>query len=68
MKKLLRLNEVRSRVPYSRATIYRLVAEGRFPRSYHLGGKAVFWLEAETDAWISEHVATSGAAEGQLCH
>ena len=60
MKKLLRLSEVRSRVPYSRATIYRLVADGKFPRSYHLGGKAVFWLEAEVDNWISEHVAAGG--------
>lgn len=54
--KLLRLSEVRNRVPYSRAQIYRLASAGSFPRPYHLGGRAAFWLESEIDAWIAEKV------------
>jgi predicted DNA-binding transcriptional regulator AlpA len=40
-EKLLRLPEVRSRVPFSRATIYRLIASGEFPKPYSLGARAV---------------------------
>lgn len=54
--RFLRLTEVRARVPYSRATIYRLIAAGQFPRPYSLGGRAVAWLESEIDAWIEARV------------
>ncbi len=54
--KLLRLNEVRNRVPYSRATIYRKVAENSFPKPYGMGGRAVAWLESEIDAWIKSRI------------
>lgn len=55
--RFLRLTEVRSRVPYSRATIYRLVAAGQFPRPYSLGARAVAWLESEIHDWIETRVA-----------
>ena len=54
--RFLRLPEVRTRVPYSRATIYRLIAAGEFPRPYSLGARAVAWLSDEIDAWIAERV------------
>lgn len=36
----------------SRATIYRRIAEGRFPRPIHLGGRACGWTPAALQAWI----------------
>ena len=54
--RFLRLSEVRGRVPYSRPTIYRLIAAGEFPRPYSLGARAVAWLESEIDAWIEARV------------
>lgn len=60
--RFLRLSEVRRRVPYGRASIYRLIAAGQFPRPYSLGARAVAWLESDIDAWIEARVT------GQLRH
>jgi prophage regulatory protein len=57
LEKLLRLSEVRNRVPYSRATIYRLISSGEFPRPYSLGARAVAWRETEISAWIEDKIA-----------
>lgn len=58
-QKLLRLADVRARVPYSRSTIYQLITEGRFPKPISLGGRAVAWLESEIDAWITARVESA---------
>ncbi len=62
--RFLRLPEVRSRVPYSRATIYRLITAGQFPRPYSLGARAVAWLESEVDAWIAARVEAAQTQQG----
>jgi prophage regulatory protein len=64
-EKLLRLAEVRSRVPYSRATIYRLVASLQFPRPVSLGERAVAWKESDIDAWIQARIDRSAATEAR---
>jgi len=58
MRRFLRLSTVMDRIPYSRATIYRKITAGEFPRPYDLGtnGRAVAWLESEIEAWISERI------------
>ncbi len=67
-QRFLRLPEVRKRVPYSRATIYRKVACGDFPKPYDLGTHAVAWLESEIDAWILARIearlSTPAPSEG----
>ncbi|MYC89167.1 MAG: AlpA family transcriptional regulator [Gemmatimonadales bacterium] len=62
--RLLRLPEVMARTGLSRATIYALMAEGRFPRQVRIGARAVGWVEAEIEAWIQERIAQSRGAEG----
>jgi prophage regulatory protein len=59
--RFLRLAEVRNRVGYGRATIYRLMGAGEFPRSYSLGARAVAWLESDIDAWIEARVKAGQA-------
>lgn len=54
--KLLRLADVRDRVPYSRSTIYQLIAQGKFPKPINIGERAVAWLESEIDAWIQARI------------
>jgi prophage regulatory protein len=58
MNRFLRLPEVMRRVPYSRPTLYRKIAAGRFPKPYDLdgNGRTVAWLESEIEAWIVERV------------
>jgi prophage regulatory protein len=62
-QRFLRLAEVRNRVGYGRATIYRLMTAGQFPLSYSLGARAVAWLEAEIDAWIETRVKAGKAVQ-----
>lgn len=44
-KRLLRMKEVQQRVGLGRSTIYRWMAQGRFPRPVRLGAYAVAWSE-----------------------
>jgi prophage regulatory protein len=55
-QKLLRLADVRDRVPYSRSTIYQLITQGKFPKPFSLGARAVAWLESDIDAWIAARI------------
>mgnify|MGYP002628105127 CR=1 FL=1 len=51
--RLIRLPEVQRRVGLGRSTIYRWMAEGKFPKPVQLGGYAVAWAEDEVEAWIT---------------
>ena len=54
----IRIKEVCSRSGLSRATIYRLESEGKWPRRYRLTDGTVGWDEAEVEARIAEMQAT----------
>ena len=53
---ILRLPAVKARTGLSRSSIYLRVSEGSFPLPIALGGRAVGWVEAEIDDWISEQI------------
>ena len=40
--KILRRPEVEKRVQLSTATIYRMIAEGKFPKQIHIGARS--WM------------------------
>ncbi len=50
--RLIRLKEVQHRVGLGRSTIYRWMAEGKFPKPVSLGGYAVAWVEDEIESWV----------------
>jgi prophage regulatory protein len=50
--RLIRLPDVIARVGIKRSMIYRLMGEGRFPRSRSLGPKCAVWVESEIDEWV----------------
>lgn len=52
--RLIRLPAVIARVGIKRSMIYRLMGEGRFPKSRSLGPKCAVWVEAEINQWIEE--------------
>ena len=54
--RLIRLPEVVHRVGLGRSTIYRWIAEGRFPKPVQLGGHTVAWPEDEVENWIFAHL------------
>ena len=60
---LIRLPEVQRRTGYSKAWIYRLMAEQRFPSSIKIGSRAIAFIESEIDDWITQRIkATRGGA------
>ena len=57
--KLIRLAEVQRRTGYSKAWIYRLLKEKRFPASVKIGTRAIAFVESEIDEWINQRIAES---------
>jgi prophage regulatory protein len=51
MKRLIFRREVLRRVGLSYPTIWKMMRQGRFPRSRVCGGKSA-WLEHEIESWI----------------
>ncbi|WP_228723325.1 helix-turn-helix transcriptional regulator [Desulfosediminicola flagellatus] len=49
---ILRIRDVVKRVGMSKATIYRLVDAGKFPKQINIGVKATGWIESEVDEWL----------------
>ena len=52
MTTLLNLGEVAERLRLSKSTIYRLMAEKRFPQPRRLSKARVVWSEADIEAWL----------------
>jgi prophage regulatory protein len=57
--RLIRLNELRKRIPLSRSRIFELMAEGRFPKNIKLSERASAWDEVEIEQWIAERKAAA---------
>ena len=65
-RSFIRLNEVMSRTGYGRASIYRKMEDGSFPKSIKLGGaptdpckfdcRAIAWIEEEVEQWIDSRI------------
>ena len=55
--RLLRRPEVELATGMKRATLYRDMAVGRFPRPVKIGKRAVAWPQSVIDAWIEERKA-----------
>jgi prophage regulatory protein len=53
----LRLGAVCELTKLSKASVYRYISNGAFPRPARLGTRAVRWLQAEVEAWAAERVA-----------
>lgn len=51
---LLRRKEVENQTALSRASIYRLMALGKFPQSVSLGTGSVRWKQSDITAWINK--------------
>jgi len=54
-----RLPDVRVRSGLSRSSIYKLMAEGKFPQHIKLGERAVGWRSSDIDAWIASRVSAA---------
>jgi prophage regulatory protein len=50
------MKDLPSKIGFQPSTIYGLIAQGKFPKSYKLtpGGRAAGWQETVIDAWINK--------------
>lgn len=55
-KRLLRLAEVLARTGFRRATLYREIARGKFPKPVRLTERTSAWNEALVAEWIERKV------------
>jgi len=56
---LIRMPETMRRTGYGRAWIYKLIAQGRFPKPVKIGSRAIAFVESEIDEWINQRIAES---------
>jgi len=61
--RILRLRDVMSTTGLKRSMIYRLQAEGRFPKSVKITDYAVGWIDAEINAWVAGRAAQRRGAQ-----
>ncbi|WP_428852748.1 AlpA family transcriptional regulator [Imbroritus primus] len=51
--KAINIKQVAEKVSLGKSTIYRMVAEGDFPKPFSLGSNRTAWLEEDIDAWLA---------------
>ena len=61
--RLLKIDEVQSRVNFSRSAIYQMMSRGQFPAAIKISSRAVFWAESSINSWIDSQVRSGGAPQ-----
>lgn len=56
---LIRLSEVQRRCAYSKAWIYKLISQERFPKPVKIGSRSIAFVESEIDEWINSRIEES---------
>jgi prophage regulatory protein len=54
---LIKCHEIQADFTLSRATIYRWMKEGKFPKPINLGANMVRWKKSDIDNWLAEREA-----------
>jgi len=55
--RILRRPEVEARTGFKRSQLYKLMAEGSFPRPVKLSVRAIGWREADVESWLRSREA-----------
>ncbi len=61
--KLIKLQQVKELTSLARATIYKYMSEGRFPKQVSLGENSVAWVQEEVMDWIERKISDRDAAK-----
>ena len=54
--RIMRLKEVMDTTGVGRSYIYKLIADGVFPKPVPLGARATGWVSDEVESWILERI------------
>lgn len=60
---LMTVNEVARFTTYSRTQIFKLRAEGKFPKAVALGEKRIAFVRAEVEQWFQERLEERNAGQ-----
>lgn len=55
----IRLSEVLCRIHLSKAWVYKLIAQDKFPKPVKIGSRAIAFVESEVDDWINKRIEES---------
>ena len=58
--RFMSMKEVRTKVPFSKTHIYKMIDAGTFPRPKKIGVKRIAFLESDIVAWMGSRKATGG--------
>jgi len=64
--RLMRLKDVIKNTGLGRSTVYKYIAEGRFPKPVSLGDRAVGWVDSEVDDWIMARIEQRDTGESVM--
>ncbi len=62
---LIKLKQVMECTGMARSRVYKLMAEGQFPKPVKLGLRIVAWVETEVCVWGHEKIAMRDSASGR---
>lgn len=62
--RIIRLQDVLNATGLARATIYKYISAGTFPKPVSLGDRCVGWVESEVHDWILARIEERDLAEG----
>lgn len=60
--KAIRIKEVATKIGLGQSTIYRMIAEGRFPKPFLIAPNRNAWIEEDIDVWLAEKAGKIPAA------
>lgn len=55
--RLMKIKEVMQVTTLARATVYKYMELGSFPKPVSLGGRAVAWVADEVEDWVAQRIA-----------
>lgn len=58
--KFLRISDLKEKVGLSRSQIYKLIADGDFPKQDKLGERIAVWQESKVEEWMYSKVSQTG--------
>jgi len=50
----IRIKQVAAKVGLGQSTLYRMIAEGRFPEPFEIIPGCKGWIESDIDDWLAE--------------
>lgn len=57
----IKIKEVAAKVGLGQSTLYRMIADGRFPKPFELVPGRTAWIESDIDDWLAERAGRKDA-------